>query len=279
MRKLNLFAMLLLTTATLSATAIAGDDFSDKEKNICDRLIKQEASKKDVEICFKEFGKSKYRKALEKAAKERGEEVAASESDAIRLRAANEAERKKYIIKRFEGNELKYLGYAHYVAVKYTDEDMGSDEKVDDKMTSPMELCQQLGFEDAISSKEGSGYKLSDRISDYNNPEFEGIYINWNGKKKEVKWDDHDPASVKYYKAVVCKRLRQTDEEAQTQELQDALRLMRDAQERVETSDRDGEEQVDIDRSESELMVRRLLESRRNNSGSSDRFTHKSKTK
>lgn len=278
MRNLNLCAVLLLTTASLSLTAVAGDDFSDKKKNICDRLIGQGASKKDVEICFKEFGKSKYRKAVEKRARERGEEVAATETEAARLRAEKEADRKKYIIKRFEGDELKYLGYAHYVAVKYTDESMGSDETVDDKMTSPKELCQQLGFEDAVSSKEGAGYKLSDRISDYNNPDFEGIYINWNGKKKEVKWDDHDPASVKYYTAVVCKRLRQTDEQAQSQEIQDALRLMSDAQARVEREDTN-EEQVDIERSESELMVRRLLESRRNNSGSSDRFTHKGKSK
>ncbi len=279
MRELNLFAMLLLTTASLSFSAVAGDDFSDKEKNICDRLINQGASKKDVEICFKEFGKSKYRKAAEKAARARGEEIAATATEAANLRASKEAERKKYIIQKFEGSELKYLGYAHYVAVKYTDESMGSDETVDKKMTSPQELCVQLGFEDAVSDKEGAGYKLSDRISDYNNPDFQGIYVNWNGKKKEVKWDDHDPASVKYYTAVVCKRLRQTDEQAQSQEIQDALRLMSDAQARVENDDRDGEEQVDIDRSESELMVRRLLESRRNGSGSSDRFTHKGKSK
>lgn len=283
MRKLNLIAMLLLTTASLSLSAVAGDDFSDKEKNICDRLISQGGSKKDVEICFKEFGKSKYRKAAEKAAKERGEEIAASESDAARLRAEKEADRKKYIIKRFEGEELKYLGYAHFVAVKYTDESMGSDETVDNKMTSPKELCEQFGFEDAVSSKEGAGYKLSERISDYNNPDFQGIYVNWNGKKKEVKWDDHDPASVKYYTAVVCKRLRQTDEQAQSQEIQDALRLMSDAHARSESGDRDGEEQVDITRSESEteseLMVRRLLENRRNGTGNSDRFTHKSKSK
>lgn len=272
MRAFNLLALTVITT--FSVAAFAGDDIESKEKNICDSLIAQGGSKADVEECFKAFGKSKYRKALEKAAKERGEQIAATEAEERRIAAEKEKERKATILKSFEGEELKYLKFAHFVAVKYTDESMGSDETVDDKMTSPKELCQYLGFEDAVSDKEGIGYELSKRISDYENPDYKGIYINWQGKKKEVKWKDDDPASVKHFTKIVCKRKRKTDEAEQSQEVQDAIRLVIEAQKKPEREG-NGEEVVDGSRDEeSEIVVRRILENRRTGSRSTDRFTH-----
>lgn len=277
MRALNLLAITLITS--LSFAAHAGEPTFEEDGNVCDRLIRQGASPADIEICFDEFKKSKYRKHIEKKAEQAGERLAATQAEQEQLAAEKEAERKKYIIKKFEGEELLYLKFAHFVAVKYTDEEMGSDEDVDDKMTSPKELCEYLGYQDAVSDKENVGYTLSKRISDYNNPDYQGIYVNYAGKKKEVKWKDSDPASVKHYTKVVCKRLRGADEIAQTEEMQNAIRLVIEAQERSE-GESSGEEQVDIERDESELMVRRLLEQR--NSGkrrSTNRFTHEGSTK
>jgi len=268
MRAFNLLALTLATT--LSVSAFAGD----KDRNICDDLIEQGASKGDIAQCFDAFGKSKFRKQQEKEARERGEQIAATQAEQERLEAEKEAERKKYIIKHFEGEDIMYLKFAHFVAVKYTDESMGSDETVDRKMTSPKELCEYLGFEDAISNKENVGFKLSKRISDYENQDYKGIYVNWNGKMKEVKWKDSDPASVQHYTKIACKRLRKSDEQVQSEALQNAIRLVISAQEKPEAQEQ-GEEQVDSGRqeTESELRVRRLLEgkTRRN----SDRFTHK----
>ena len=273
MRAFNLLAITFITSLSLSA--FAGDPPSRADDgNVCDDLIEQGASKEDIAQCFKAFKKSKYRKYLEKQAADRGEQIAATKEEEERLAAEKEADRKKYIIKSFEGEEVKYLKFAHFVAVKYTDESMGSDETVDRKMSSPKELCEYLGFENAISDKEHVGYKLSERISDYENQDYKGIYVNWNNKLKEVKWKDSDPASVQHYTKIVCKRLRKSDEQVQSEVLQNAIRLVISAQEKPEVS-REGEEQVDIERDESELMVRRLLESRRSGKRSADKFTHK----
>lgn len=273
MRKLNLLALTIITASTFSLTAFAG---SDEDKNICDVLIKKGATKTEIEMCFKEFGKSKFRKSIEKAARDRGEQEATNRTEAEESRAAADVERKKYIIKRFEGDELTYL-YSQFVAVKYTDQEMGSDETVDKKMTSPKEMCAHLGFEDAVSDKEGIGYKLSERLQDYQNPDYLGMYVNWNGKKKQVKWDDDEPSAVKHYTKIVCKRLRKNDETAQSAEIQNAVRLINEANTQRASRSGDGEEQVDSNRndeSEYEIEVRELLERRSKKPRQYDRFTH-----
>ena len=277
MRKLNLLGLAVLSL-TVSAGVFAHDYTLEEHGNICDRMIKAGKSKAAIEKCYKDFGKSKFKKAKDKAAKERGEQIANSEAEAIEAAAKKEADRKKYIIKSFSGSEVMHLEFSYFVAqvtVNQID--------VDNKMTSPKELCEYLGYEDAISDQENVGYTLSDDISNgwEKNASYEGVYVNTFGNvkpfMKKSEWNSIQDYKVKHYTKIVCKRLRKTVEEVQSEEMQRAIRLVISAQEKPE-ADRDGEEQIDVSRGQSE-EIRRILEDKRGSKRNTDRFTHKGSSK
>ena len=264
----SLLIFTLLFASTLSVSALAGTE--GLAKNLCDDLIDNGGSKADIKTCLKAFKKSEYRLAIEKAAKEKGEIIAANEEEEAKLKKEEEKERKKYIIRKFEGKEVMFLNAANFVARKYTDQELGPDETVDSKMTSPKEMCEYLGFEDATSGTEGVGYTLSKRIQDYNNADYRGIYVNWNGKKKEVNWDDNEPSAVKHYTSIVCKRKRKSGENPQSFEMQAAIRLLNDVNSGISSDNNDGSH-IEINREDSKKTYKRPREN-----VNYDKFTHDS---